>query len=463
MQAVDDALLEITKACNSRSWGSDPMEDLLARLDQIKVDAAALQMPLYDAKVMLERAYVLQALGRGADMLPLAKQARARLLGDRMPSLGSFSQGYERSYYLDTFAKQAEAQIITGDHEGLLATCEEVIRDFETERYRVNSPFRQSALLNAVVIFYKWAAFAAFKLSRWDNMLEAIELIKARSAIHSRLLPETPDLSESALTKEFEDVSKTLELQGADADPDLVARRRHLWDLLSIARAHGASVKQMPALTLSAVQSALDEDEALIGYFWLSDDTLLVMAVDHQRFVADRVTLKPDELQNLNGFVKALQQLRGVSRGMDKALRRFADILLPPSAATSSRTSSASSCRRITPCILFRFMLSRGTRNSSAQNLQYVMFQTSAACCCLGRTNARTEYSPSGSSSLPTRPSCPSQTLRMTRRRSHSSILIGVQRQSCCWDPVQAASGLKNFASREPPAASDVCTWVLMG
>ncbi len=329
MQAVDDALLETAKACNSRSWGSDPMDDLLARLDQIKVDAAALQMPLYDAKVMLERAYVLQALGRGADMLPLAKQARARLLGDRLPSLGSFSQGYERSSYLDTFAKQAEAQIITGDHEGLLATCEEVIRDFETERYRVNSPFRQSALLNAVVIFYKWAAFAAFKLSRWDNMLEVIELIKARSAIHSRLLPETPDLSESALTKEFEDVSKALELQGAGADPDLVARRRHLWDLLSIARAHGASAKQLPALTLSAVQTALAEDEALIGYFWLSDDTLLVMAVDHQRFEANRVTLKPDELQDLNDFIKALQQLRGVSRGMDKALRRFADILLP--------------------------------------------------------------------------------------------------------------------------------------
>ena len=161
-------------------------------------------------------------------------------------------------------------------------------------------------------------------------MLEAVELIKARSAIHSRMLPEIPDLSATALAKEFEDVSRTLEQQGADADPDLVARRRHLWDLLSIARAHGASAKQMPALTLSAVQSALAEDEALLGYFWLSDDTLLVMAVDHQRFIADRVTLKQDELQNLNGFVKALQQLRGVSRGMDKALRRFADVLLPP-------------------------------------------------------------------------------------------------------------------------------------
>ena len=116
------------------------MEDLLARLDQIKVDAAALQMPLYDAKVLLERAYVLQAMGRGADMLPLAQQARARLLGDRMPSLGSFSQGYERSYYLDTFAKQAEGQIIAGDHEGLLATCEEVIRDFETRAVQGQQP-----------------------------------------------------------------------------------------------------------------------------------------------------------------------------------------------------------------------------------------------------------------------------------------------------------------------------------
>jgi CHAT domain-containing protein len=330
MQSVDDALLAVRQECNSRAGAEDPMEDLLARLDQIQEAAAALKMPLYDAKVLLERAYVMQALARAADVLPLVEAARAKLLGDRPASLGSFTQGFERSYYLDAFSNQAMAQIVLKDFEGVLTTCEEVIRDFETERYRVNSQFRQSAILNAVVNFYKWAAFAAFKLSRWDSMLEAIELIKARSAIHSRLLPEAPDLSESDLAREFEQVSKALEQSGAEAEPDLVARRRHLWDLLAIVRARGATAKDMPALTVAAVQSAVAEDEALIGYFWLSESTLLVMAVDHERFMADRVNFKPDELEDLDDFVKALQELRGVSRAMDKSLRRFADTLLPP-------------------------------------------------------------------------------------------------------------------------------------
>jgi len=113
---------------------------------------------------------------------------------------------------------------MTADFAGALEICETTIRDFEMRRYRVSSDYRQSALLSSVSYFYTWAAFAAFKLERWDNMLEAIDLIKARSAIRNRLTPEVPQDAESEVGAEFEQVNAAF-----DKDPkneELKLKRR---------------------------------------------------------------------------------------------------------------------------------------------------------------------------------------------------------------------------------------------
>jgi CHAT domain-containing protein len=332
MRAVDRALLELRQECNNRAAG-EPKDDLLAAAERLQREVASLHLPVYDAKTRLERVYILLSLGRAEESLPLAQEARVLLLAGRPPGLASFSQGHERAYYLESLSRQEMAQIMMHDFAAAWKTCEETIKDFETERYRVNSPFRQSAVLGSVADFYKHGAFAAYKLQHWDDMLEAIELIKARSAIRSRLIPDPPELSRSDLAREFERTSAELRRRQPDGDADLAEladRRRRLWDMLAIARASAAGgIQDLPQLSLQGVQATLAEDEALIGYFWLSARTLLVMCVDRDRFVAERVTLEPSERELLEAFTSFVQVLKVAQLSMGATVAKLGAILLP--------------------------------------------------------------------------------------------------------------------------------------
>ncbi len=326
MRAVDAALLESQQQCNQRAAAHQPMDDLLEVIAKLEAEADTLNSPVYEAKVRLGHAYILYQLGRGVDLQPVAQEARRRLLAGRPASLSSFAQAYERYYYLDSLNREAMGCIMTGNFEGSLRICEETIRDFETQRYRVNSDYRQTSLLSYVASFYTWAAFSAFKLQRWDNMLEAIDLIKARSAIRNRLMPDSPQHLSDDLQKEFEQVSAAL-----DADPqneELKTKRRQLWDLQSIVGAQNSAAADAPALTVAALQAALDQDEALIGFFWLAETVILTVAVDRGRFQAQRISLTSEQLTRLNDFVEFVQELK-TSHDMDKEVAKLGAILLP--------------------------------------------------------------------------------------------------------------------------------------
>ena len=326
MRTVDAALNENQKVCNQRAAAGESMDDLLEAVEKLEAEADTLNSPVHEAKTRLGHAYILLQLGRGAELGPLAREARRRLLAGRTPSLSSLPLTFERYYYLDSLKRETMGCIMTGDFEGALKLCEETIRDFETERYRVSSEYRQSALLSWVSEFYTWAAFSAFKLQRWDNMLEVVDLIKARSAIRSRLIPDAPQNLNSNLQQEFEALDAALKKD--PKNEDLKTRRRQLWDLLSIARAQSGAGVEIPTLSVASLQSALEEDEALIGYFWLTGTVILAIAVDRERFHAERICLKPEELTRLQEFVAFVQTLKS-SQKMDRAVERLGAILLP--------------------------------------------------------------------------------------------------------------------------------------
>jgi CHAT domain-containing protein len=117
-------------------------------------------------------------------------------------------------------------------------------------------------------------------------------------------------------------------LEKTPQNEDLKTGRRQLWDLMSIARAQGETSGEAPALTVVSLQSALEDDEALIGYFWLTEGVILTVAVDRERFHAERISLKPEEQARLQRFVKFIQGLTK-SHDMDDEVARLGAILLP--------------------------------------------------------------------------------------------------------------------------------------
>jgi hypothetical protein len=203
LSKVDAALLQLRQLTNQLWSAGQPVQPVFGMLDGLEPQVKALDMPLYEAKWKLEYAYTQMAAGEARKALEAAEEARTILLGGRPAKLSSFSQAYERALYLDALLQKMRAFMTLGQLKDGLNICLETIADFEESRYRVNSPLRQSAHLQSTVEFYTGAAFAAFKLKEWDTLLQVTELIKARSAIRSRLSADAPELQTEALMRHF--------------------------------------------------------------------------------------------------------------------------------------------------------------------------------------------------------------------------------------------------------------------
>ena len=341
--AIDSALQSIRDRCNERVETGAGMDDLLVALNALFTTAQSVHDTLTTTKIVLAQAYVLMHLGRAPELLAVSREAQQCLLAGRNPSLESFSHFFERALYLESLERELTAFILQRDSPSILQHCQRVVRDFELQRYRVNSPYRQSSLLSAVFNFYRMGALAALKLQRWDDMLEMIELVKARSALRTRLLQDfdKPAASEeeSKLAAAFDQATEALRKDPANAER--IAHRQHLWDLLSIVRTRERCASALAPFSLAALQESLNDDEALIGYFWLDSSTLLYMAADRTRFEADRITLSSEDATYVADFITFVQELKGsYGPAMDRAVRKVGQLLLPDTLRSFISTKS---------------------------------------------------------------------------------------------------------------------------
>jgi CHAT domain-containing protein len=336
-QKIDTALNSIQEKCNERLSAKAPMDDLLTGLAELTTEADALNMPIYSAKVRLMAAYVLRGLARGPEMAAAAREARERLLAGRPASLASFSEGFERRTFLDTYRREMEAAALSQNLEEIAAICRTVINDFEKIRYNVRDPYRSASLLVYLADFYQFGVVTAFRRQRWDDLLETMELIKARSAIRPRgeamSAPRTETTEIARLEAEFERLSRE-----EATDPTAAPKRRQIWDLLSVLRSQD-SAKTIPEFSLGALREALRTDEALVGYFWLNESVFLTICIDRERCEVDRIILSDEQLgmwQELFGFIQALKSTAG--RNFERAVQSVGNFLLSPKVREFIRT-----------------------------------------------------------------------------------------------------------------------------
>src|SRR5271157_2956260 len=332
---VNEALLQLRRLTNRLRSAGQPVQPVFGMLDDLEPRVKALRIPFYEARWKLEYACAHLAAGDAPDAMKAAGEARTILLGGKPAKLSSLPQSYERTVYLDALLWKVRAAMALGQFKGGLEMCLETISDFEESRYRVNSPLRQSAHLQSMVEFYTGAAFAAFKLQEWDTLLQVTELVKARSAIRSRLSADPPELETEALMAQFQRITAALQDAASRQDAakldDLKARRRDVWDLLAIARARAAGAAQPPLLSLEAVQRVLAPDEAVLGYFFLGPTVLLIMKMDRQRFDVERIVFNSETgMAPVNELLRAIEGLdAGGPLDLDAAIQAAGELLLP--------------------------------------------------------------------------------------------------------------------------------------
>ena len=325
-------VLDLQAQCNARLEAGQPQDDLVIRAEELVARADVTSLRFIRAFARRMHAYVLLHGNRAADCLQVLDTARDILLNGRPAALASFSDAAEREVYLTLAQYRAQAQTILGDFAGLLAACEAAVRDIETARVRVNTPFQQSAFLAGSVIFYTMGAFAAWKLERWDALLGFMELVKARAALRNKLAAEESGPAERELSEAFEAASRELDgaAPGSNEANAAAERRRQLWSLLAIARARRIAGKDVPELSIAAIKAALAPDEAAISWLWIGSNVLLLLAIDHQRPHVERIVLSDKDRRQLDNYLSTVQALHSPHLSMAKGIEKLGQALLPP-------------------------------------------------------------------------------------------------------------------------------------
>jgi CHAT domain-containing protein len=301
---LDDALHALRVACNE---GASPFQ--IDEADQLLARADDLHSRIHAARALTERAYVLLALGRHAAVPAAADAAIQRLLDGQTARLGAFATGYERELYLMAVAYKARAFAARKDSQAILEVCVPVLRDIETERRRVSSPYQQSAFLATRTEIYEMVAAAAFKVGDRDVLLATTELLKARAALSSRRVPPGEIEAEGAVAEileEWRSVSEALVLAapGSADESALRERRRWLSMLVAMQRMRHASVPS--EITVADIQGALAPDEAAISWFLIGADTVLVQAITRDDDRVATITLGDAQQGHLRAYLACL-------------------------------------------------------------------------------------------------------------------------------------------------------------
>ena len=238
-----------------------------------------------------------------------------------------------------------QALAVQQDSAGLVALAQETIQMLEARRARLHDPFQQASFLVGRGLFYEMFAFGSFKLGHWDDLLTAIDLLKARASYLKQAAPPAPE--DRQISAKLAAVNATLTGAAPDSPAYRAAaeQRRLLISLRAItlsADDEDAAADAIPRLKVAEVQATLAPDEAVVAWVWITPEVLVVLAFDAARVQAERISLSPAVRGELDDYVDALRAQRIDPASLDARIERLAQVLLP----TSVRALIAS-CRRL--------------------------------------------------------------------------------------------------------------------
>jgi CHAT domain-containing protein len=309
------------------------------------------------ARALRQPVPLAQALGAGARVEEAADDLDA--------AIDLYEQAYQHvaavpgklaaDQAIITLSRMAKLQLVgPKNKKAALDTASTAINLIERDRYRVNAPFQQAALLAPHADLFTTGVFAAWKIATddtapepavYDRMLQLMELSKARSSVRQLFLATARDATEldrelSALNNAIHQLDPVIgpadsaeeqqrrRDQARQAQQALRRQRSQLWDLHAISRRD--SDAQVPPVTLAGLQAALEPDEAVIYYYWLLPRVLLVVTITAEAIAIERKILEPDQRTLLERLITVLGSLKGSNRGLDAAfIEPLAPVLTP--------------------------------------------------------------------------------------------------------------------------------------
>ncbi len=294
------------------------LDDLMQKVDLLETQARQMGNRDALAVALLHRADLLLKLRRDEEALATLQEALLRL-------------GEVGRYDLEVYIVEKRARIYARlqDWQAVSSTCEAGIQLVEDHRYKVTSQYMQSGYLRSRISLYVLGVRSAYLLKDYALMLKRAELSKSRFSLryHQQTLP---DESQEETLQKFQLVQKEIEEARGLAEEELLNRRRVLWEILDIQRFHARPNERLIDFSLPRVQSVLDEDEAILYYYWLDNESLLIVTIDRQSLVAELIPLDQAQHRQLERLAQvALTQRRGRELRQLEVVPQFSQLLLP--------------------------------------------------------------------------------------------------------------------------------------
>ena len=302
------------------SPGSAEMDSLLARIAALESEATQAGDALTAALAAIERASTLSRADRIEEAAAALEVARNRL-GDG----DGLDTARRRALLVTILRRAAIAAGLLKQFSRLSQLCGDAITEFEQDRNQVNEPYLQDSYLRDRVMLYQLGVFAAWKLGDHQLALIRADLAKARGSLgwitQTHTPADAPQPSEIAALR-----SKWPQLACRQDDSD-VAARRAVWTRLMTAQAR-VSHAVPPGLQLGTLQAALAPDEAIIYYYFVDSQTLLIFTITPTAVDAERRILNQIRGQ-LNQLADDIAALDGEMDWLDQDIPRLGAHLLP--------------------------------------------------------------------------------------------------------------------------------------
>ena len=298
----------------------DSREDLHERLDALRIEARKVRIPKFIIVALARSAEIFLDTKEPDKALPIIKQAQ-KSLGENDP------QGWG----VDLLAKKARALELLGEWAEASLVCGEGIEIIEQYRKKITPLGLQSAYLRFKIDLYTIGVRSAYKLGDFKLALKRAELAKcvtSRRMMHtnSQGTPE-PDELRSKFRKVCESVDS--DKLSANSRSQLAAKRRALWDIISIHRYREADNFDGD-FNVSTLQRTIKPQQAVIYYFWLSKNELSIFGITTDTLMAEIVVLEEQERQLVEKIVNSILQYDdGVGRQLTPSKEHTA-LLFPP-------------------------------------------------------------------------------------------------------------------------------------
>ena len=289
-------------------------------------EAQAIAMPALTAQAWLQLAILRFDANDLGGTVAATQAGEAALVPQGDPAALIGLPGF--NILLELRRQRAGALAYSGDPQAVLDCAWSTVELLETARYRISDPVAQAAFLQHRTSFYELAAFSAFKLERWDDLLTVMDLFKARSALRNRLAP-TPDDTVREIAARFDEASQRLAAAPPVAQGPIRAERRAIWELLTVTHLRGADPARLPLLGVAAVQASLRPEEAAISWSFVASGVLIVLALTPDGLHAERVILADDQRALLDQYVTAMETRQAKSSALGRTIDALGRALLP--------------------------------------------------------------------------------------------------------------------------------------